>query len=160
MKCQKCNRKMTADESVYHQFINVWIRYQMICTACETAMAEANAANGLRKFPPWLSPRPCCRCSRPVFSRSSAAQGHATLSAAATNVGRQFKMPDTAASVRARAQSCSAVVARSCSRRRAGMRSSARPPASSERIGWLALRELLHLCYDLGAAGDADARQD
>src|SRR6516162_5077968 len=102
MKCQKCNRKMTADESVYHQFINVWIRYQMICTACETAMAEADAANGLRKFPPWLSPRPCCRCSRPVFSRSSAAQGHATLSAAATNVGRQFTMPDTAASVRAR----------------------------------------------------------
>ena len=80
-------------------------------------------------------------------------------SAAAMNVGRQFKMPDTAASVRARAQSCSAVVARSCSRRRAGMRSSARPPASSERIGWLALRELLHLCYELGAAGDADGRQ-
>ena len=67
MKCQKCNRKMTADEPVYHQFINVWNGYQMICTACETAMAEANAANGLRKFPPWLSPRPCCRCSRPVF---------------------------------------------------------------------------------------------
>src|SRR5215472_11402393 len=64
MKCFKCRREMTADEPVYRLFIDVRFRYRNICAPCEVANAAAKAR---RKFRPWLPPRPCDHCARPVI---------------------------------------------------------------------------------------------
>ncbi|OKO68222.1 hypothetical protein AC629_42265 [Bradyrhizobium sp. NAS80.1] len=67
MNCEKCKRTLAEAEPVYRLCWDARVGWRMVCAACEVSNSKADAARGLAKYPPWLPPRPCCHCSRPVF---------------------------------------------------------------------------------------------